>query len=210
MEIVSASFRPFSILAAKLSIYQFLNRDPLDLTTEQYRRVCLWRARRDALLNFWRRDQLICNGLWPSVSSLKMQIESTHYVPAPLPPVAPIPPAPEKVSKLDKLLCTALGGLPSGTYYPGGTEVETSKRLQVDYVPLWARPPYNLSPLPEPALPAPPVKILDESVLPALAKEMRRVYRRLGMKIARVSIGSVPGGDGGAAPLVPIWERTSF
>lgn len=136
-----------------------------------------------------------------------MQNEAcAEYVPA------PIPPAPEKVSKLDKLLCDALGGLPPGTYYPCGTEMETAKRWQVDYVPLWATPPYNLAPLPPPpiSMKFKAAAALDENLLPNLAKEIRRVHRRLGYKIARVSIGSVPGGDGGAAPLAPIWERKGF
>ena len=206
MEIVSASFRPFSILFAKLSIYRLLNRDPFDLTPEQYRRVCLWQARRDALLNFWRRDQLICMGLWPSLPS-----KATHHSPRPVPPVVPIPPRPERVPKWDKLLCAALGGYPCGTLYPGEAADEwRGKGLQVDYVPLWALPPYKLAPLPSSTLPAPSVKILDESVLPALAAELRRLHRRLGYKIARVSIGITPGNDDVAPPLVPIWERQGF
>jgi phosphoserine phosphatase len=85
----------------------------------------------------------------------------------------------------------------------------TAKRWQVDYVPVWALPPYNLAPLGErPKLPA--AAILDENLLPALAKEVRRTHRRLGYKVARVSIGAISGGDGGAAPLAPIWERQGF
>ncbi len=63
MELVYAAFRPLAILIGIFSIYRFLHCDPLSLTSEQYRRVCLWRARRDALLNFRRCDQLICMGL---------------------------------------------------------------------------------------------------------------------------------------------------
>ena len=133
-----------------------------------------------------------------------MQTEThAEYVPT------PIPPAPKQVTKLDKLLCAALGGHPVGTYYPYGTKMETAKRWQVDYVPLWALPPYNLAPLPASAK-LPPAAVLDDGLLPALAKEVRRTHRRLGYKVARVSIGAIPGGDGEAAPLAPIWERKGF
>jgi peptidoglycan/xylan/chitin deacetylase (PgdA/CDA1 family) len=136
-----------------------------------------------------------------------MQTEThAEYVPA------PIPPAPEKVTKLDKLLCAALGGHPVGTYYPYGTKMETAKRWQVDYVPLWALPPYNLAPLePKPiSMKFKAAAVLDETLLPALAKEVRRTHRRLGYKVARVSVGAIPGGDGETAPLASIWERQGF
>jgi peptidoglycan/xylan/chitin deacetylase (PgdA/CDA1 family) len=125
---------------------------------------------------------------------------------------APILPAPEKITKLDKLLCAALGGNPVGTYYPPGTEMETAKRWQVDYVPLWAMPPYNLAPLPGengPQFKFPASAVLSGAV-DELATEIRRGSRRLGRKIARISVGVVAGGDGSAAPLRSIWERQGF
>lgn len=91
-------------------------------------------------------------------------------------------------------------------WYPPEDALKILGSVTVDYVPLWARKPHNLGPLPCPPETETPVPMVDEALLPELITTIHREKRRFGYKIARVSIGARPAAAEKPAALQIVWE----
>lgn len=77
--------------------------------------------------------------------------------------------------------------------------------LKIDYVPLWARRPHNLDPLPTPPKSEISLPMVAESLIPELIATIRRHERRFGYRIARIAIGARPADTEQIPALHTIW-----